>query len=198
MRRSAIWRQLDNYTPFAGYRSKTHLVLGTTLASIRLSPTWGWGPWLNGVVGISITKRPTHRVAEVAGLIDLVRLTKSRFKKFYKRGQWLGVDFSQVYSLKEVIDFFLCFCRACICIVMLFKIKGLAFRQETLGGANRRLKGEELIFLPPTPLVLLTYCHLLCFVHKMSEIGYFCRKQLCGSAPMSIKSVWRKRVPRQT
>ena len=138
-------------------------------------------------VGISITKRPTHRVAEVARLKDLVRLTKSRFKKFYIRDNDLELIFHIFF-----IDFFLFFCRACICIVMLFKIKGLAFRQETLGGANRRLKGEELIFLPPTPPsppVLLTYCHLLCFVHKMSEIVYFCRKQLCGSAPMSIKSM---------
>ena len=48
---------------------------------------------MNGVVGISITKRPTHRVAEVAGLIDLVRLTKSRFKKFYIRDNDLELNF---------------------------------------------------------------------------------------------------------
>ena len=47
---------------------------------------------MNGV-GISITKRPTHRVAEVAGLIDLVRLTKSWFKKFYIRDNDLELIF---------------------------------------------------------------------------------------------------------
>ena len=45
------------------------------------------------MVGISITKRPTHRVAEVAGLKDLVRLTKSQFKKFYKRDDDLELIF---------------------------------------------------------------------------------------------------------
>ena len=33
------------------------------------------------------------RVAEVAGLKDLVRLTKSRFKKFYKRDNDLELIF---------------------------------------------------------------------------------------------------------
>ena len=63
---------------------------------------------MNGVVGISITKRPTHRVAEVAWLKDLVRLTKSRFKKFYKRDNDLELIF-HIFSLKEVIDYFLSF-----------------------------------------------------------------------------------------
>ena len=93
----------------------------------------------------------------MAGLKYIVRLTKSRHKKFYKKDNDLDLIF--LNSLKEVIFF-----RTCICIVMLFKIKGLAFRQETLGGANRRLKGEELIFLPTTPL------HSTCTPHLLSPV----------------------------
>ena len=44
-------------------------------------------------MGKSITKRPTHRVADVAGLKDLLRLTKSRFKKFHKRDNDLELIF---------------------------------------------------------------------------------------------------------